>query len=75
MAVGDFLVGAVGDVFLDREDPAAAFDPVRPVLQQLDLMIGNCEGAYTDRPHFAPSARWRTESLLGVDIAAFTSRI
>ena len=68
MAQGDFLIGAVGDVFLDREDPSTALDPVAPILRGLDLVLGNCEGAYTDRPQFAPSARWRCVS--GVHNAA-----
>jgi len=25
----------------------------------IDLVFGNCEGAFTDHPHFAPSAGWR----------------
>lgn len=62
MAGRGVIIGAVGDVFLDRDDPSSAFDPVAPVLGELDLVIGNCEGAYTDRPQFAPSARWRCVS-------------
>lgn len=62
MAQGDFLIGAVGDVFLDREEPRTGLGPASPVLRQIDLVIGNCEGAYTDHPQFAPSARWRCVS-------------
>lgn len=51
--------GAVGDVFVNRPDPEAAFTGSAELLQNLDLVFGNCEGAYTDSPHFAPSAGWR----------------
>jgi poly-gamma-glutamate synthesis protein (capsule biosynthesis protein) len=51
--------GAVGDVFVNRPDPGTAFRGCSDLLRRLDLVFGNCEGAYTDSPHFAPSAGWR----------------
>jgi poly-gamma-glutamate capsule biosynthesis protein CapA/YwtB (metallophosphatase superfamily) len=51
--------GAVGDVFINRPDPANAFRHCAPLLRQIDLLFGNCEGAFTNRPQYAPSAGWR----------------
>jgi poly-gamma-glutamate capsule biosynthesis protein CapA/YwtB (metallophosphatase superfamily) len=51
--------GAVGDVFVNRDDPDNAFLGCRDLLNDIDLVFGNCEGAFTDHPHFAPSAGWR----------------
>src|SRR6059036_3861821 len=53
---GAITVLAVGDVFLDRPEPAAAFDAVRDVLAAGDVVIGNCEGAYADEWERAPSS-------------------
>ena len=55
----DWTFAAVGDVFVNRPDPANAFEHCAPVLRRFDLVFGNLEGAYTDTPHFAPSAGWR----------------
>jgi poly-gamma-glutamate synthesis protein (capsule biosynthesis protein) len=62
MAEQNWTIGAVGDVFLDRPDPMTAFDPVMPVFRKLDLLIGNCEGAFTDGSDIAPTAGWRVVS-------------
>src|SRR5204863_3692785 len=51
--------GAVGDVFVNRDDPDNAFLGCSDLLNGIDLVFGNCEGAFTDHPHFAPSAGWR----------------
>lgn len=51
--------GAVGDVFVNRPDFANAFAHSSTLLRRLDLVFGNCEGAYCDDPRFAPSAGWR----------------
>ena len=68
-------LGAVGDVFVDRPDPQHAFRHCAPVLRSIDLVFGNCEGAYTDAPHYAPSAGWRvvsgTGNALGLREAGF----
>ena len=51
-----WTLGAVGDVFLNRPDPHRAFDRVGPVLKDVDLLFGNCEGVYTDDPRSVPTA-------------------
>ncbi|MBB4264222.1 CapA family protein [Bradyrhizobium sp. CIR3A] len=51
--------GAVGDVFIDRPNPERAFTASGELLRQLDLVFGNCEGAYTDNPIYPPSVGWR----------------
>lgn len=62
MTKKSWLIGAVGDVFIDRDDANDAFAPAMPVLRDVDLLIGNCEGAFTDRPAYAPSSTWRVVS-------------
>lgn len=47
---------AVGDVFIKRLNPTNAFHGSSDLLHKLDLVFGNCEGAFTDNPHVAPSA-------------------
>lgn len=57
MALPDGLrVAAVGDVFLDREDPDRAFDHVADLLGDVDVAFGNLEGVYATDWHRAPSA-------------------
>jgi poly-gamma-glutamate capsule biosynthesis protein CapA/YwtB (metallophosphatase superfamily) len=48
-------VFAAGDVFPAVDDSAAAFRPLAPLLRSADLVFGNCEGVYSDRPAKAPS--------------------
>jgi poly-gamma-glutamate synthesis protein (capsule biosynthesis protein) len=55
----NWTFAAVGDVFVNRPDPEDAFRHSAPVLRRLDLVFGNCEGAFTDNPHYAPSAGWQ----------------
>lgn len=50
------LLGFVGDVMIDRDDPDSAFDLVRAPLQTPDVLFGNAECVYTDDPTLAPSA-------------------
>lgn len=40
------LLGFVGDLLVDREDPDSAFDLVRDALLEPDLLMANCECAY-----------------------------
>jgi poly-gamma-glutamate capsule biosynthesis protein CapA/YwtB (metallophosphatase superfamily) len=49
------LVYAVGDVFPDVPDGRAALAPLAPVLARADIVFGNCEGVYSDRPARSPS--------------------
>src|SRR5262245_37241445 len=51
-----WTLGAVGDVFLNRPQPAQAFAHVAPLLKSVDLMFGNCEGVFTDDPRSVPTA-------------------
>jgi poly-gamma-glutamate capsule biosynthesis protein CapA/YwtB (metallophosphatase superfamily) len=62
--MANWTFGAVGDVFVNRPDPGNAFRGCDKLLQKLDLVFGNCEGAYADSPHFAPSAGWRVVAPL-----------
>jgi poly-gamma-glutamate synthesis protein (capsule biosynthesis protein) len=41
--VSEVVVHAVGDVFVDRPDPAEAFSLVQDVLGAADIVFGNCE--------------------------------
>ncbi|MEU5024060.1 CapA family protein [Streptomyces milbemycinicus] len=53
MAVSLF---AVGDVFIDRENPETAFDVAKNVLSAGDVVFGNCEGVFSDTWERAPSS-------------------
>jgi poly-gamma-glutamate capsule biosynthesis protein CapA/YwtB (metallophosphatase superfamily) len=48
-------VFSVGDVFPDIPDGRASFAPLEPLFAQADIVFGNCEGVYSDRPSRAPS--------------------
>ena len=50
------LLGFVGDVLVDRDDPPEVFELIQPVLDATDLLYANLESPYTDDPHPAPSA-------------------
>lgn len=54
-----WTLGAVGDVFVNRRDPASAFAHAEKVLNACDLVFGNCEGAFTSTSVRAPSSGWR----------------
>ncbi|MFC1982667.1 CapA family protein [Chloroflexota bacterium] len=49
MQKGEMTLLAVGDVLIDRPSPPSIFERVRPILGQVDLIIGNQEGPITDR--------------------------
>ena len=46
---------AVGDVFPDVPDGRRPFAALEPLFQQADVVFGNCEGVYSDRPAPSPS--------------------
>jgi len=46
---------ATGDVFPDVPDGRAALAPLAGLLQGADIVFGNCEGVYSDRPARSPS--------------------
>jgi poly-gamma-glutamate synthesis protein (capsule biosynthesis protein) len=50
-------VCAVGDVFPALPDGRAAFGALEPLLGRADLVFGNCEGVYSDRPAKSPSRK------------------
>lgn len=52
----NLLLGFVGDLLVNRDDPHEAFKHVRDVLAEPDLLFGNLESAYTDTPEPVPSA-------------------
>ncbi|WP_156393284.1 CapA family protein [Burkholderia sp. Leaf177] len=60
--MADWNFAAVGDVLINRENPRDAFFGSKDLLERFDLVFGNCEGAFTDCPHFAPSAGLRVYS-------------
>jgi poly-gamma-glutamate capsule biosynthesis protein CapA/YwtB (metallophosphatase superfamily) len=45
----------VGDVFPNVEDGRGAFRHLSPMLRKADLVVGNCEGVYSDRAYPVPS--------------------
>src|SRR5919197_5108966 len=47
-------MGFVGDVLVNRDNPADPFREVRGILRAPEILFGNLEGAYTDHPHPAP---------------------
>jgi poly-gamma-glutamate capsule biosynthesis protein CapA/YwtB (metallophosphatase superfamily) len=50
------LLGFVGDLHVDRESPADAFDNVRAMLQAPDIMFGNLSTPCSDNPVRPPVA-------------------
>lgn len=38
---------ALGDVFINHEDPKSAFEPLAGVLGEADVVFANCEGVYS----------------------------
>jgi poly-gamma-glutamate capsule biosynthesis protein CapA/YwtB (metallophosphatase superfamily) len=48
-------VYAVGDVFADAVDGRSAFAPLEPLFATADIVFGNSEGIYSDRPAKSPS--------------------
>ncbi len=54
--MADALLGFVGDVCVNRQNPSEVFREVRGILRVPDVMFANLEGACTDDPHPVPSA-------------------
>jgi poly-gamma-glutamate capsule biosynthesis protein CapA/YwtB (metallophosphatase superfamily) len=68
---------AVGDVFPDVPDGRASFRSLEPLFGSANIVFGNCEGVYSDRParapthkHFMGAPRSRGEMLgeVGFDV-------
>ncbi len=54
-ANSEVLVGLVGDLLIEREQPDETFDDVRHLLATPDVLFGNLEASFSDHPHPAPS--------------------
>jgi hypothetical protein len=69
------LVCAVGDVFVNEDDPHYSFSLVAPLLNAADVVLGNSEGVYSDRVEQAPTAgiamRIETSMAAGLGDAGF----
>ena len=44
------VIGLVGDVLVDRDDPPTVFRRIRSALDETDILFGNLERPYTDYP-------------------------
>ena len=42
------VLGFVGDVLINRDEPGEVFDKVAEILRAPDVLFGNLEGPYTD---------------------------
>lgn len=51
----EVLIGMVGDMLIDREQPDEALAEVSDLLAVPDILFGNLEASFTDDPHPAPS--------------------
>jgi len=69
------LVSLVGDVVINRPDPASAFDGVRKLLGESDIRFANCEAMYsrsTERhPQDPCTTRADPDNFVGVTSAGF----
>ncbi|SEL06268.1 poly-gamma-glutamate synthesis protein (capsule biosynthesis protein) [Sphingomonas palmae] len=54
-AVTELLIGMVGDLLIDRDQPDEPLAPALPLLNTPDIMFGNLEACFTDDPHPSPS--------------------
>ena len=54
---GDVVVAAVGDLMINRDEPASLFDHCRGVLAGADVTFGNCESVYSENGARNPAAR------------------
>lgn len=57
MVHNDVTVLALGDVFLERPDPASAFEAAGELFAAADIRFANNEGAYADDVDPVPNAR------------------
>jgi poly-gamma-glutamate capsule biosynthesis protein CapA/YwtB (metallophosphatase superfamily) len=56
-AEGVVTLCAVGDIMVNRDDPASIFDLAGPVLRDADATFGNCESTYSERGSRNPATR------------------
>lgn len=52
----ELTIFALGDVFVDREEPGSAFRLAAEALADGDIVFGNCEGVFSDAWERAPSS-------------------
>lgn len=68
-------IAAVGDVYINREDPTSAVQHVSEELDKSDLLIGNLEGAISQDgervPFVAPWHRAHPNAIEGLKAAGF----
>ena len=53
----DLVVAAVGDLMINRDEPASLFEHCRDVLASADVTFGNCESVYSEDGARNPAAR------------------
>ena len=53
----DLVVAAVGDLMVNRDEPASLFEHCRDVLARADVTFGNCESVYSENGARNPAAR------------------
>src|SRR5437588_13074537 len=64
----NIILGLVGDVLVDRNNPNEVFSDVTDILQAPDALFGNLESAYSDDPQTAPSGdSWLYPPLHNLD--------
>jgi poly-gamma-glutamate synthesis protein (capsule biosynthesis protein) len=53
----NIVIAVVGDIILDRDDPASMFRSVGPLLREADITFGNCETPYSETGARNPGGR------------------
>ncbi|BBG02562.1 MULTISPECIES: CapA family protein [Pseudonocardia] len=68
-------VAAVGDVMVNRPDPAGVFTLVKPVFDAADIVFGNCESVYARSGSTNPATRGEVRAdpvnVIGLTHAGF----
>jgi poly-gamma-glutamate capsule biosynthesis protein CapA/YwtB (metallophosphatase superfamily) len=68
-------IAMVGDVLVDRADPATPFRHVKECFADADLVFGNCEGVFSDRITRPPATNWEVvaepHNVEGLQAAGF----
>jgi poly-gamma-glutamate capsule biosynthesis protein CapA/YwtB (metallophosphatase superfamily) len=73
---------AVGDVYVDRDDPRSAFETSGAFLHSGDVLFGNCEGVFSDEwervptsgpPVVAPTANAERLAAAGFDVLSLAN--
>jgi poly-gamma-glutamate synthesis protein (capsule biosynthesis protein) len=68
-------LGAIGDIFVNRDRPETTLDDARPLIDEIDIFFGNCEGVFTDTDDIAPSCGFRVaapmRNMVAIETAGF----